>query len=184
MKIKYVDGAKIRNTFDTDFSGAGDSSYYPYIPKNEYWIERYLRPETKLLLSLDRLEKKMKNEPFSAIRKQAMRDLTTRGTFRSLQTMSQKGLVVRYVVGADVRKTLDPYFLLGGHSHIYRYIPKNEIWIDACADDAEQVFTLVHEMYERDLMRNGMSYDDAHDFALAAERAARRKAGVAHFIRG
>ena len=40
MKIKTIDGFKIRNTIDLDFSVIGDREVYPYINKGEVWLDK------------------------------------------------------------------------------------------------------------------------------------------------
>ncbi|MBU1034283.1 hypothetical protein KKF59_02095 [Patescibacteria group bacterium] len=186
MKIKIVDASKIRNTIDTDFSGVGTHADYPFIPLGELWIDKHLKNEKALFISLLKLEKKMRGKPFRLIREHAKKTLTVPKRAKvEIKSREQKGAItLNYVIGAEVRKKLDPYFLLGGHDLIYSYIPKNNIWIDLKVNPKELKYTLIHEMEERARMAKGMSYLDAHDFAIATERAARRKDGVADFIRG
>lgn len=185
MKTRFVDAEKIRNTVETDFSGWGTATDFSFIPKNELWIDRQLKAEAKLFLALARLEKSLPDSPFKKIRQIAIRTLTDRsGDICVVETVRAAGMTVRLVDGASVRASLDPYFLLGGHDLVYSYIPRNELWIDARLKADERRFTLLHEVEERRLMKRGMSYADAHDFALAAERADRRKAGRADFLRG
>ena len=185
MKIRFVDAEKIRNTVETDFSAWGTVGDFPFIPKGELWIDRQLKAETKLFLALAKLEKSLPKTPFRKIRQIAIRTMTDRsGDICVVETAKVSGTTVRLVDGATVRASLDPYFLLGGHDLVYPYMPKNEIWIEARLNADERRFTLLHELEERRLMKKGMSYADAHDYALAAERADRRKAGKAHFLRG
>ncbi len=42
VRIVAVDGAKIRNTKDIDFTLGGHHYVYPFIPENEVWIEKTL----------------------------------------------------------------------------------------------------------------------------------------------
>ncbi len=185
MKIKIVDGWKIRNTIDTDFSSWGDVTSYPYIPKGEMWVDKFLKPEVALFEELARLERRMKGKPFAQIRKQAAKELTNRKFKLDITARKKRGNIeILLVDGFSVRSSMDPYFVLGGHDLVYSYIPKNQVWIDTRQDPREIEYTLVHETLERKLMSGGMEYDSAHDFALAAERKARRDDKVADFIRG
>ena len=149
------------------------------------WLDRKLRDETDHYLALVKLEKQMKGKPFSDIRKAAAKTLTEplrgRGFVRIVEHVA--GYSVMFVDGAIVRKCFDPYFELGGHHLVYDYIPKDEVWIDAKTDQADWDYTVIHEIEEHKRMKKGMSYADAHDFALATERMARRKDGVADFFR-
>lgn len=128
----------------------------------------------------------MRGKPFRLIRETAKKTLTIpKGARVEIKKREKIGaLTVNYVDGSEVRKKLDPYFMLGGHDLIYAYIPKNNIWIDLRVHPKDLKYTLIHEMDERARMSKGMAYHDAHDFAIAAERAARRKDGVADFITG
>lgn len=186
MRVEVVDAAKIRNTIDTDFSGVGTSFEYPYVPKGALWVDAHLKQEQDLFLSLADLEMRMRGSPFQEIRAKAKELFTKIGSRLPcvLKTEEAGALRVMYVDGREVRRTHDPYFLLGGHDLVYSYIPAGHIWIDTRSDPADWKYTLIHERDERERMRLGMSYDDAHDFALAAERQARREDGVADFIRG
>lgn len=184
-KIRWVNGWKIRNTLETDFNGWGENDSYPFIPKGDVWIEQYMKPELPLILELSRLEKRIKGKGFRLIRAAAAQELTRPTSLVFGLRRERKGkLWVVWVDGATVRQTHDPYFVSGGHDLVYTYIPRNEIWIDVLAGKKEGKYTLIHELYERQLMSRGMKYDDAHDFALAEERRQRREDGVAHFIRG
>lgn len=186
MHLKIVDGWKIRNTVDTDFSGWGTHADYPYIPLGEIWLDKFLKPERKLILDLIKLERSMRGKSFRLIRAKAKKTLTLpkKSKPKILKTEKHGKYKVVYVDGSQVRSQDDPYYILGGHDLVYPYIPKNEIWIDTCSDDREWKYTLVHEMHERELMGKGMAYDNAHDFALAMERMQRREDGVAEFVRG
>ncbi|MBI4457915.1 hypothetical protein HY633_03055 [Candidatus Uhrbacteria bacterium] len=185
MKTKFVDAENIRNTIETDFSGWGTAADFTFIPKGELWVDRQLKAETKLFSALARLERSLPKSPFRKIRQIAMRTLTDHsGDICVVETVRASGMTVRLIAGASVRASLDPYFLLGGHDLVYSYIPRNEIWVEARLNADERRSTLLHEIEERRLMKKGMSYADAHDYALAAERADRRRAGKAHFTRG
>ena len=66
---------------------------------------------------------------------------------------------------------------MGGHSYVYpNYISENEIWIDEDMDIEDQYTTIIHEMTERNEMRNKhLSYSAAHDDASAKEKKIRKK---------
>jgi hypothetical protein len=186
MDQKIVDGWKIRNTIDTDFCGWGTHADYPYIPLGELWLDKFLKPESKLFRELVKLERSMRGKSFRLIRAKAKKTLTLPKKAKPgvIKTEKHGKYKAVYVDGAHVRSHSDPYFILGGHDLVYPYIPKNEIWIDTRHDEREWIYTLTHELHERELMAKGMAYDDAHDFALAMERMKRRQDGVAEFVRG
>ncbi|MCI0479112.1 hypothetical protein L0Y59_01060, partial [Candidatus Uhrbacteria bacterium] len=128
----------------------------------------------------------MRGKPFRLIREKAKKTLThpKKAKVQVVKTLKKGAFKVVFVDGATVRANLDPYFLLGGHHLVYPYVPKGEIWVDDRQDPKELKYTILHEVDEHERMAKGMTYDDAHDFALATERMHRRKDGVADFVRG
>lgn len=95
------------------------------------------------------------------------------GIYR-LKLGRRKGLDVWIVDGAKVRRELYTDFIYGGNDQRYKFIPFGEIWIDNAISVEELEFTIIHEIFERDLMLNqGMSYSKAHDLAAQEELKAR-----------
>jgi hypothetical protein len=83
-----------------------------------------------------------------------------------------------YLVDADhVRDDIDIDMTMGGHSYVYpNYIPEDEIWIDEEMNKEDRYSTIVHEITERNEMRNRhLEYNKAHDDASAAEIKVRKK---------
>lgn len=78
------------------------------------------------------------------------------------------------VDGKKVREEIFPEFLYGGNNQRYPFVPANEIWIDHAISCEEFRYTLLHEIRECGLMACcGMTYDAAHDSALALEQQLR-----------
>jgi hypothetical protein len=44
LKVRYVDGNKVRNEKDIEFCLGGNPQVYPWMPKDEIWIEKLLNP--------------------------------------------------------------------------------------------------------------------------------------------
>jgi hypothetical protein len=81
------------------------------------------------------------------------------------------GLRFCLVNGGEIAVKKDMDFVEGGNGMRYPgFIPKDEIWPDACLDGGQLPFVALHESIETELMRGGMPYDDAHAFANARER--------------
>lgn len=184
MKIRFVDGHKIRNTINADFGVVASNRLTPYVPKGEMWIDKHYKAEKDTfvkihLFELELLKKMAYSEARKVICKRFVKKI---GILPKvvLKTKKIKGVTVEYVDGKMVRRYIDPKFVLGGHGYVYSYIPKKAVWIDNAQDKREVKYTLVHEVYERKLMMKGMCYNSAHDYALAAEKAARRNDG-AHY---
>lgn len=184
MKVKFVDGHKIRMTRDTDFGVVGSNEISPYVPKGEMWIDKAYKKESGWFIEMRLLELKLwKKMKYSEARKIICKKFRQQAEGKlelTIKTEEKEGFLIRYVKGAVVRRYLDPKFLLGGHGYVYDYIPKNEVWIDDAQDKREMKYSLTHELYEANLMKKGMDYNSAHDFALAAEKYERRKDGAVY----
>jgi len=94
------------------------------------------------------------------------------GIYR-LRIGKRKGLEVWIVDGAKVRRELYTDFLFGGNDQRYKFIPEGEIWIDNSISVEELEFTIIHEITEREFMKQGMSYAKAHELATQEELRAR-----------
>jgi hypothetical protein len=98
-----------------------------------------------------------------------------RGDARRNDGRTQPPDQVWIVDGRGVRDRFDPNFTQGGHGLRYRFVPRREIWIDDAISERELEPTLGHEAHELALMREGWSYYDAHDSALAFEKKLRAR---------
>ena len=85
------------------------------------------------------------------------------------------GTKIYCVNGNEVRDVYDEDFLKGGHGYAYKYIPKDEIWveIDVIIDNEPEL--LGHEIIEYYDMKadDSMSYEEAHSHAESVEEALR-----------
>ncbi len=80
------------------------------------------------------------------------------------------GFKIYIVDGDEIRKNYFDEFVYGGNGERYTFIPHGEIWVDNSISAEEFETTVAHELKERKLMaQDGLSYDDAHDSALALE---------------
>ncbi|MDD2758049.1 MAG: hypothetical protein PHD72_01585 [Patescibacteria group bacterium] len=185
-KLKIVDGWKIRNTVDIDFCNIEDRLSMPFIPKGEIWFDRGFLKEKKIMSAVFLKKRKlMKKYGYARAKKillSGMKKIDLKKI--RLKLLSQRGAVKIYLVsGRLVRQHLDFNFVFGGHWLVYKYVPKNEIWLDDAMLTKERKYVLIHELYELNLMKKGLSYNDAHDFASAREKQARRKDGVAEYLK-
>lgn len=94
------------------------------------------------------------------------------GIYR-LKIGKRKGFDIWIVDGAKVRRELFIEFFAGGHDQRYKFIPEGEIWIDNSVSVEELEFTIIHEIFERELMKQGMNYVPAHHLAAQEELKAR-----------
>jgi hypothetical protein len=86
----------------------------------------------------------------------------------------KNGIQIWLVDGEYVRKSIDEEFTNFGQHYRFPYIPIDEFWIDKEAQDTEYPFFVDHLFVEFDLMKGGMSYDDAIAKADEAELVHRR----------
>lgn len=87
-----------------------------------------------------------------------------------------------YLVDGNLVRKDHIEFTMGGHGYIYDWIPKDEIWVDENLwekkDDLNA--TIHHEILEVRKMRDeGMTYDEAHEFANEKEEEVRNKSKAA-----
>jgi hypothetical protein len=190
-----VDGTFIRDQVDVDFTNGAHTLSRRYIPARQIWLDReapgagelqfligHLLVELRLmragvpylhaLARANRFERKLR-------RAQLAGPALTPAQARERVRKERVGMLGRDLVwivdGRGVRDRFDPNFTQGGHGLRYRFIPRREIWIDDAVAERELDVTLGHEAHELALMREGMSYDDAHASALAFEKNLRSR---------
>jgi hypothetical protein len=198
IKVYLVDGEQVRDTLDTDFTNFGQHYRFDFIPKDEFWIDHEEDEDEvdfyieHLLVEFSLMEKGVGYE--EALKKadnveQKSRDISAGGKTQKKKSGSfsdyaklrieliqrVKTVSIWLVDGKMVRDELDIDYTEGGHGYVYNYIPKTEIWIDNDVVPEERPYILLHEMYERNLMRRGMVYDEAHKRATRIEHEARQK---------
>lgn len=79
------------------------------------------------------------------------------------------------VDGRWIRANLDDEFTNFGHHFGFKFIPKDEIWLDRQHTPGEEKYFVRHALVERWLLSRGMARGRAIDHANRAERAARLK---------
>ena len=185
MKIKLVDGFKIRNTVDINFAVIEDHYASPsLVPAGEIWLEKeYWREKDEIVKYYIKFRALTKKHPLSKARKEFILPAPAKPVPVKIKSLGKFGKNRIFLVnGHKVRQTYDHFFFLGGHYRVYKYVPKNEVWIDDTALTKDRKYTLIHEFYELELMDRGMNYENAHKHALDAEKGARMCEGIAKFI--
>lgn len=82
------------------------------------------------------------------------------------------------VDGNRVRSLYKTDYTEGGHGYVYRWVPKNQIWLEKDLDRWELPFILSHEYLELRLMRDeGIEYDKAHEICAKVEFDLRKGRG-------
>lgn len=182
--IWIVDGKKIRDELDIEFTNFGQHYRFSYIPENEFWLDREASPNEKNYF-IDHLlvEWKMMKEGIIYTDAIIAADETelkerSRGEHakRTLDTKSRLELKdihiklygvagelnVWIVNGKTIRSNFNIDYTEGGHDLVYDFVPENEVWLDDDLKDEEKPYVLLHELKERASMKSGYSYEDAH----------------------
>lgn len=194
MKKIIVDGNKIRNNLDIECPPVAKRQADPtcfnvriYIPDDEVWIDHSFLDECEEMLTWENELENFVGEQYLQKRSQKVKQLEEKRNKEIISTehyciKSEKkdGLSCIFVKGDVVRKFFDPDFIFGGHHYVYSYIPQHEIWLDNKTDPKEIPFVYLHEKLERDLMKEGKSYEEGHEVALCYEKIERRKNGAVY----
>lgn len=111
---------------------------------------------------------------FSCKEQEKIQTVTADNVYRYYS--GKKGSFDVWIVdGALIRKNIFNEFVYGGNDKRYPFVPVEEIWVDNSITVEEFDLTVAHEINERNLMANGMTYFDAHDSSLKVELEMRRK---------
>jgi hypothetical protein len=95
-----------------------------------------------------------------------------------LEKLARRGpLSIWLVDGAYLRTHVDIEFDNYGQHSDFKFIPRNELWLDRETRPDEQRFFIERMLVERRLLRRGTSPERANEKAMQAEKALRRKAG-------
>jgi len=184
MRLKIVDGFKIRNTYDIDFGMLADYFNTPYLKPGEIWLDKIYLPEKKKIISEYQESRRLMKKYGYEKAKKMLRFKKVKGfkieTAKLKLLKKQNKFKIYLVNGREIRDNFDPNFFNGGHYLVYKYIPKNEIWVDSVALTKERKYIIIHELHELKLMQQGKGYNDAHDYANAAEKEVRRKDGAVY----
>lgn len=188
INIWIVDGQIVRTTLDEEFTNFGQHFRFPCIPENEFWLDKESVPDERHffidhLLVEYKLQKQGKSyaEAIDAADKKELSERRKAGDInkviaesgrkdpgnvhiRLLNKITYNGeeLEIWTVSGRLVRSAYYIDFTEGGHHFIYSFVPKNEVWLDDDISADERPFVLLHELNERMLMRQGLTYTRAH----------------------
>ena len=95
-----------------------------------------------------------------------------------LKKVDQRGKISIWIVdGTYVRTHIDEEFTNYGQHYNFKFIPKEEFWLDKEGKPDEQKFFIDHLLVEHRLMEKGVAYNDALEQADKIELAERRKSG-------
>lgn len=175
VSIWIVDGKKIRDSLNPEFTNYGFHCHSPYIPENEFWIDKEAAPDEKrffiaymatvwklikngwtykqaviqgeLVERAERQKAKIVKELFQENHSDQIKTI-----HKSLAGKIADDISVWVVDGKLVRALFYIDFTEGGHYLVYPFVPKKEIWLDNDLVVKERPYVLLHETYELSLM--------------------------------
>ena len=173
LQVWIVEGSYIRSHIDEEFTNFGQHYSFPYIPKNEFWIEQETKnderqffidhllvehrlmakgvPYNKALEEGDRVEQKERRRAgdVSRLTHHGKELPDGREVHQRLWKKLENGVSVWIINGRFVRSVFDIDFTEGGHDYVYEFVPENEVWIDDAIEEKERGYVLLHELHER-----------------------------------
>jgi hypothetical protein len=192
LSVWIVDGQYVRKNIDEEFTNFGQHYRFRFIPSHEFWIDQehglgeeqffidHLLVERRLMAGGMIYDKAL--EKADAVERRERRKTEF---FREISRLPKKGIIenihkrllkkysrtvrVWVVKGELVRSLYFIDFTEGGHDRVYRFVPKNEVWLDDDLGPGERRFVLLHELHERHLMTLGWPYVKAHRSASGIE---------------
>jgi hypothetical protein len=201
IDVWVVDGQYVRESLDEEFTNFGQHFRFPFIPANQFWLDRenvpgeegffvdHLLVEYRLMArgmdydhALDKADAAEQSERAKTrlaldgqeLRERHQDSRLISSVHKELLEEWSDGVKVWVVDGELVRDLFFIDFTEGGHDKVYRFIPGGEVWIDDDVVPGERPFILLHEMHERRLMSRGWNYDRAHRDSSRIEFYCRR----------
>lgn len=170
-KIYVVDGNYIRTNVNEEFTNFGQHYRFPFIPVDEIWLDKEYGKgderepfEAHAIKEAEAMRNGMDYDKAydEGLEAEAKYRKEAKGKVYKRVLMNVGNVQVWLVDGKKVRSGYDMNFTGGGHSKVYGFIPKNEVWIDDDLSEKERYPYIVHELNELGLMRKGMKYNPAH----------------------
>lgn len=197
ISVYIVDGKYIRDKINEEFTNFGSSYRFRFIPKNEFWIDKeygrcneikyYVKNlfvESELIKKgkgydtaldiADKIEKRFRDMNEGIKKRHLKRKEIIQKIHSKLLKKYSKKLKVWVVNGRYIRDYYFIDFTEGGHEYVYKFVPKNEVWIEKDLRENERPFVILHEIHERNLMKKGMKYEHAHHSASTIEHECRK----------
>lgn len=195
-KLYSVDDKQIRDNSlaDEEFSDYAIHDDFPkLIPEDELWLsDKLSNKELPIIIAgaIKRLKLLERGySPDEAYKKAVAYEKRQRQHTKDNKSFKIKRLKVIYdpkdnievylVNGKKVRDLFKVDYVEGGNSEAYKWMPKNEIWIEDDIEKSEIPAIIEHEYTEFKLMRDKhYSYDKAHRLASKKEYEFRKKHGI------
>jgi hypothetical protein len=206
--VYTVDASCVRNIAqpDEEFGNFATRDEFPgLIPKGEIWLAEQNLDKEGVFLIANAL-RRFKEQERGASQEAAytaglnverdLREKLTGWKFRAgrpHRRIPRELYVYRYATLPDVQFPIEVWvvdghivrswyktdYVEGGHGYVYRWIPKQQIWIEKDLDRWELPYIVTHEYLELRLMRDrGIDYDTAHAICAKVEFDLRKRRGA------
>ena len=114
------------------------------------------------LADIDEKKERLKDKKIKILMKKSKKEIFEKIHKKLLKKYSNDKVKTWIVDGFLIRSLFFLDFTHGGHGYVYKFVPKNEVWIDDVISLKDLKYVLVHELRERRLMKKGMKYKEAH----------------------
>ncbi len=193
IAVWLVNGQKIRmNKGGDQFTNFGQHYRFPFIPEHEFWLDKETHPDERRFF-IDHLLTKYKlmqegmdydeaidwanaQERTERLKAKSIHEILEKVNFLPPNSVHERkigetknSVSVWVVDGRMVRSAYFIDFTEGGHDLVYSFVPNKQVWLDNDLKAAERLFVLLHELYERSLMKKGLTYPHAHAHASQLE---------------
>jgi hypothetical protein len=189
-----VCGEEVRNSSprNEEFGESAIHTDFPLlVPKNEIWVEDDVSQIEIPFVVANLLwrEKLMlggmpKEEAYNRalVYERQMRSnyrVKQPGDIRVSHIANYEQFTIWTVNGFIIRNRFKVDFIEGGNGARYKFIPTNELWIEALTHTEEWPFLIAHEYIEDQVMsHNGWKYEPAHKLASTIEYKLRERKDV------
>lgn len=201
-QVYLVDDFAIRSSGQKaeEFGGYATHYNFKFVPEDEIWINNtataqdrfcYIHnvlAQLKLLkqgvdwdhaydygLAIERkIREQLSREPFDPNADGT--DVDPEIYVNKYGEFKDEGTTVWIASGQRIRDLYRTDFVEGGHGYVYKWIPKNEIWLEDQLQEAEKPFILLHEFVEMIYMHHlNADYASAHRAAAKIEFRSRKE---------
>jgi len=202
-KVYQVDGAGIRKNKDEEFTNFGSHSDYEWIPEKELWLDKGVHPAEahifidrmikqdklqaggmsldKVRKAGDRYEESERSKIFGGFGSPEREEHSGDPRVREIPLRWPEGTsapIKFYIVDGEKirngRGTQHEDFTEGGNGGAYKWVPRDEVWIEDTVQPGEVGYVALHELHERRLMLGaGWDYLKAHRSSSMIEHVAR-----------
>ncbi len=184
-KVYLIDAFKFRDSSPDheEFGNWATKEFFKDIPDKEIWVDNRVDSRDIELFMFTAIKNSMyrsrgmnEHEAYNKAIKDETRIRNGLDKDIKKEFLSEgDDFKVYKVDGFAIRNKYYAPFTQGGNSEVYKWIPKNEIYLEKSLTPDEMYYIIMHEAYERHLMKDGLSYDEAHKKASKLEFNERKK---------